>query len=258
MSNSKIVVQQALKTLFVDFDPEKGAGVLTDDYIQHNPNFPSGPQVFLGFLPHLKQAGLVADVHRMIADGDLVMTHCTYHNADAFGAKEMVAFDVFRVEHGKIAEHWDNLMEVPTTANASGHTLTDGASEVKDLDKTEENKKLVEGMITKCFFPGDFSTIADYISEETYVNHNPMAQDGIKAFVELVEGMEKVGKGVNMTKIHKLIGEGNFVLSMTEGTMMGEPSAFYDLFRVENGKVVEHWDVIQSIPAEFKHDNGKF
>ena len=60
--------------------------------------------------------------------------------------------------------------------------------------------------------------------------------------------------------IHKVLGEGNFVLVMSEGRLGGEPTAFYDLFRVEEGKIVEHWDTIETIPPrdQWKNDNGKF
>ena len=51
-STTKEVTGQALKTLFGDFDAEKGKDFLTADYIQHNPHFPTGPEVFLGFLPN--------------------------------------------------------------------------------------------------------------------------------------------------------------------------------------------------------------
>ena len=60
--------------------------------------------------------------------------------------------------------------------------------------------------------------------------------------------------------VHKVLGEGNFVLSVSEGTFAGAPTSFYDLFRVADGKIVEHWDTIETIPAqsEWKNQNGKF
>jgi predicted SnoaL-like aldol condensation-catalyzing enzyme len=51
---------------------------------------------------------------------------------------------------------------------------------------------------------------------------------------------------------------GNFVLLVSEGLFGDAPTAYYDLFRLEDGRIVEHWDVIQEIPAEMAHDNGKF
>ena len=62
-------------------------------------------------------------------------------------------------------------------------------------------------------------------------------------------------------QVHQVIGEGNFVLTASEGKFgKGDHVAFYDLFRLENGKIVEHWDIIQPIPPkeEWKNDNGKF
>ncbi len=62
-------------------------------------------------------------------------------------------------------------------------------------------------------------------------------------------------------KLHMVVGEGNFVLAVSEGKFgKGDPTAFYDLFRLENGLIVEHWDVITTIPpkSEWKNENGKF
>jgi len=59
-------------------------------------------------------------------------------------------------------------------------------------------------------------------------------------------------------KVHHIFGEGNFVLTQSEGRWNNKPQAFYDLFRIENNKIVEHWDVIQGIPAQMAHSNGMF
>jgi predicted SnoaL-like aldol condensation-catalyzing enzyme len=61
-------------------------------------------------------------------------------------------------------------------------------------------------------------------------------------------------------RIHRVLGEGNFVLTISEGSFAGTHSSFYDLFRVEQGKIAEHWDTIEAIPArsEWKNENGKF
>jgi predicted SnoaL-like aldol condensation-catalyzing enzyme len=61
------------------------------------------------------------------------------------------------------------------------------------------------------------------------------------------------------TKIHKVLGEGNFVLTVSEGKWNNTNNVFYDLFRIEDDKVVEHWDVIQPIPTKgLANDNGMF
>ena len=65
---------------------------------------------------------------------------------------------------------------------------------------------------------------------------------------------------MTFTKVHKILGEGNFVLTVSEGEFGGKHVAFYDLYRVQNGKIAEHWDTMQEIPAkaDWKNSNGKF
>lgn len=72
----------------------------------------------------------------------------------------------------------------------------------------------------------------------------------------------QVEAGITMKyeRVHRVLGEGNFVLVVSEGQFAGRHSAFYDLFRVQDGKIAEHWDTIEAIPlrAQWKNDNGKF
>ena len=72
--------------------------------------------------------------------------------------------------------------------------------------------------------------------------------------------MAKAGATRKSAKNHRILGEGNFVLSVSEGEFAGKHVAFYDLFRVEAGKIAEHWDTIEVMPAkaDWKNSNGKF
>lgn len=179
------------------------------------------------------------------ADGDLVVTHSTYENADLFGGPTLVAFDVFRIEDGKVAEHWDNL-QAPAPANASGRTLTDGPTEVTDLDKTEANKALVTEFAQTVLLGGAFDRIGEYIiGGDAYLQHNPLFGDGLQALGEAFAAFAAAGNAIAYREVHQIIGQGNFVLMMSEGTFGDVPTAYYDLFRLEDGKIVEHWDVIQ-------------
>ncbi|MFV2056975.1 MAG: hypothetical protein ACC707_10930, partial [Thiohalomonadales bacterium] len=65
---------------------------------------------------------------------------------------------------------------------------------------------------------------------------------------------------LNYEKNHRVLADGSFVLSVCEGYFKAVHSAIYDLYRVDKGKLVEHWDTIESIPArsEWKNDYGKF
>ena len=229
------------------------------DYIQHNPFVPTGLEPFIGLLPVLKEHGTYAENVRMFEDGNYVFMHNIWHRAKPFGADEMVAFDIIRVdENGKVAEHWD-AMTTLVTETASGRTQTDGPTAVEDLDKTEANKALAVALIEDVLMGKNPSMITEYISAEQYAQHNPGIKDGLAGIVEAVEQLTAQNNMFKYTTIHKVLGEGNFVLTVSEGEWSGQAQVFYDLFRMEDGKIVEHWDVIQPIPTEgLAHTNGMF
>ncbi|CAN0445791.1 unnamed protein product, partial [Scytosiphon promiscuus] len=73
-----------------------------------------------------------------------------------------------------------------------------------------------------------------------------------------LDELKKKGISITYKNVHKVIAEGNFVFTMSEGEFSGKPTAYFDLFRVENGRIAEHLDVISEIPAKMAHENGKF
>lgn len=229
------------------------------DYIQHNPFVPTGLEPFIGLLPVLEEYGTYAENVRMFADGNYVFMHNIWRNAQPFGAEEMVAFDIIRVdENGKVAEHWD-AMTVLVEETASGRSQTDGPVTVEDRDQTEANKALAVALVEDVLMGKNPGKMADYISAEQYHQHNPQIKDGLSGITEAVGYLTSQNNMFRYTKIHKVLGEGNFVLTVSEGMWGGKRHAFYDLFRMKEGKIVEHWDVIQEIPTEgLAHANGMF
>jgi predicted SnoaL-like aldol condensation-catalyzing enzyme len=240
-------------------DAETMRDVANADYIQHNPFIPTGLEPFIDFLPVLEEAGTTAETIRMFEDGNYVFMHNIWRNAAPFGADEMVSFDIIRVdENGKVAEHWDALTPL-VTETASGRTQTDGPTEATDLDKTEANKALAVALIEDVLMDKNPDRITEYISADGYAQHNPMIKDGLSGIIEAVETLTAQNNMFVYKEIHAVLGEGNFVLTVSEGEWGGKPHAFYDLFRAEDGKMVEHWDVIQEVPTEgLANSNGMF
>lgn len=236
-------------------DQAAAAVINPDKYIQHNLGAADGLAGFGALLAQLPAGSAKVNTVRVFQDGDYVFTHTDYN---FFGPK--IGFDVFRFENGKIVEHWDNLQEKPSAPNPSGHTMTDGPAQPTDLAKTAANKTLVEAFITDILVNGDMAKLQGYFNGDAYIQHNPQIGDGLTGLGAALEAMAKQGITMKYNKIHKVLGEGNFVLVLSEGTFAGKPTAFFDLFRVENGKIAEHWDTIESIPAkgEWKNANGKF
>ncbi|MEL6345078.1 MAG: nuclear transport factor 2 family protein [Myxococcota bacterium] len=245
----------AFNALFRDYSEDGLRAVFAEGIIQHNPLVPTGRDALLGFLPILKEAGTVYQNHRLLQDGDYAVMHNTLNNARPFGAEKIVSFNVYRIENGTIAEHWG----VPTPIveeTASGHRQFDGETDVTDLDQTASNKAAVVRLFDVIIngTPEEVGAIITSTFAPDYKNHSPVVADGVPAVFEAFQREQWV-----YLKNHKVLGEGNFVLSISEGTAKGVPTAFYDLVRFEAGKVVEHWDVILPIPTEgLANDNGMF
>lgn len=225
-----------------------------ETYIQHNLAVEDGLAGFGNVLQHAPKGGFKVNVIRAFEDGNYVFTQTEY---DFFGPK--IGFDVFRFENGFIVEHWDNLTEI-TPGNPSGRTQIDGTITVKDLDKTASNKALVVNFINTVLIDGNMAEINNYFDGDNYIQHNSNIGDGLSGFGKAIESMAKRGITMEFETVHKVLGQGNFVLAISEGEFAGQPTSFYDLFRVEDGKLQEHWDVIETIlpESERKNSNGKF
>jgi predicted SnoaL-like aldol condensation-catalyzing enzyme len=224
-------------------------------YIQHNLAVGDGLDGLATVLRALPEGSARVNTVRVFEDGDFVFAHTAYN---FFGPK--IGFDIFRFEDEAIVEHWDNLQETPSAANPSGRTMTDGPTDATDLDKTEANKALVKGFVEEILIGGRMQRLADYFDADNYLQHNPQIADGLTGLGAALKAMADAGIALKFDRIHRVLGEGNFVLIVSEGSLGGKASAFYDLFRVKNGKIAEHWDTIESIPPreDWKNSNGKF
>lgn len=254
-------IQKALDLIntFATGDTERAASLLAEGYIQHNLAYGTGRDAFVGSVAYLGSAPVKTTVKniRAFADGDKVFLQTIYNFA---GAGEQVAFDIFRMDgDGRIAEHWDNLAAL-AAPNPSGHTQTDGTMTITDLDKTEENRKLVKDFLYDVMQGNHPEKTPDYFDGDTYIQHNTGIADGLSGLGAALAALAEQGIQMIYTTVHQVLAQGNFVLAVSEGTFGGAPTAYYDLWRVENGKIAEHWDVMETIADQstWANDNGKF
>src|SRR6195256_429893 len=250
--------REAMIDIFRKKDPTAVDRYFAEPFIQHDLNVTDGLAGMKSFAAEVASSP-AADItiYRTLVDGDSVLLHSRYDGVGRYGPSA-IAFDLFRFKDGKIVEHWAG-QEPEAPPNLSGRTQVDGPTEVLDREKTEANRTLVRTYRETVMVSLRFDRIEEFIDGAHYAQHASKIGDGIARLRDRIASVGKEGGQLFLTP-RRFVAEGNFVLVLTEGELPSGPTALYDLFRVENGKIVEHWDVLTPIPPrdQWKNSNGPF
>ncbi len=230
-------------------DPASVVVVNEAKYIQHNPQTQEGSEGLASLFARLSKTNPRDNIVRVFSDGDYVFGHTEYD----FSTRR-IGFEVFRFEGDQAVEHWDNI-QPRLGPNPSGRSMVDGPTEAADLDSTEDNRASARAFVEQVLIAGQLEKLEHFIEDAPFIEHNPAMIDGLEALRETLEAPE-----LEYQTLHRVLAEGNFVLCVSEGQRAGVHTSFYDLFRLSNGKIVEHWDTTEKVPpaGEWKNDNGKF
>jgi predicted SnoaL-like aldol condensation-catalyzing enzyme len=126
----KEAANSAFLALFSDYSEEGVRKYIDSNIVQHNPYVPTGRDALIGFLPTLKKSGITYTNHRILQDGEFVVLHNSFTNAQAFGADKIVTFDIYRMKNGKAVEHWDAITPF-VQKTASGRSQVDGETTIQ-------------------------------------------------------------------------------------------------------------------------------
>jgi predicted SnoaL-like aldol condensation-catalyzing enzyme len=122
----------------------------------------------------------------------------------------------------------------------------------------EGNKKVVQEFYDSLINKKDFKAASKYIGNR-YIQHNPLVADGpegLKAFVNFLKSDYPDAR----SEIKRIFADGDYVIIHVHSVRIPNTRgrAIFDLFKLENGKIVEHWDAIQEIPESSTNPNGMF
>lgn len=141
------------------------------------------------------------------------------------------------------------LMTVSLAAPSAG---ADGSTQ------QEQNKRVVTEFYDKALNQKDFDAAASYFGPH-YIQHNPTARDGIEGFKAFIQSLREKFPNSH-SEIKRAYADGDYVILHVHAVR--EPGtrglAIVDIFRLVNGKIVEHWDVRQDVPETAANSNGMF
>jgi len=248
---------QAMIEIFRNRNPIAIDGFFSEPFVQHDPNITDGLSGLKAFAAEVASSPTAnVTIYRTLVDGDIVMLHSKYEGLRGF-AGPVIAFDLFRFKDGKIVEHWGG-QDPEVGPNPSGHTQVDGPTAVVDRNRTEANRALVRAFKQIVTVELRFDRLDEFIDGDHYTQHASKVGDGVARMKSRVSEVAKPG-GAPVLVPRRYVAEGNFVLALVEARTE-PPTANYDLFRVQNGKIAEHWDVLSPIPPrnQWKNANGPF
>ena len=133
------------------------------------------------------------------------------------------------------------------------------SSEMKAKYQTEQNRNIVLDFYQGVFQKHHVKAYADRYIGDQYIQHNPYVPDGKAPFVDYFTQYFQDNPTAQST-IKRAIADGDLVVLHVHSKEndQDQGKAIVDIFRVENGKIVEHWDVIQDIPEQSANQNSMF
>jgi predicted SnoaL-like aldol condensation-catalyzing enzyme len=192
-----------------------------------------------------------AEVTRALEDGDYVVLHSLVDE------NSTARFDIFEFDGATVMAHWANVQRARATPSPGGHCMADGPTEIRDLDKTVFNKWRAQQYVEDILIQRRLEKLTDYFAGDRYIQHSPQVADDLSGPGATLQQLAKPDLVVRYDRIHKVLGEGNFTLVVSEGEMGTRPAFFYDLFRLEADRIAEHWDTVQLIPADAQRRGGE-
>jgi predicted SnoaL-like aldol condensation-catalyzing enzyme len=242
--------------------------LLTEDYIQHNPTARTGrtafKEIFSSFvprqetIPELIQNPLVT----IVAEGDYaVMAFVDARDAqDGSGPYTSTHFDMFRLENGRVAEHWDSVQlqpgQNPPSAADGGPVPVAGVSGDAQIAMVynedpvlRANKRTVYDLWRQIPDAGR-EELTDLYLDPIYIQHNPNAATGSEGFRTYMANRPDTPIETHYRhQLVAMVAEGDIVVQVLADTRPhpDRPDetytiAWFDMFRIEGGRLAEHWD----------------
>lgn len=151
---------------------------------------------------------------------------------------------------GSAGPRWESVVPVDDVPNASGHRPFDGLVPVGDIDDTateEANRALVSDYVRTALVDGRWEDVDRFFRNGEYRLHGPLFADGLESVQSFFIGLRDAGAPFVISDTAVLLADGPYVLAINRNDRGGAATAYWDLWRVDSGAIVEHWDATQTI-----------
>lgn len=240
--------------------------IAADPYVQHSPDLPDGWRPVWDLLQN-RPKGFSSNQLSWIGpkgyfdNGEYLVMFREVTRSESEPRSKI--FDLLRFNSdGLYAEHWD-IRQTLSPTTSSGRSETGAAKEYLDnmvsysVETEEANKRLVVSFLNTAFNYQKLGVALDMYVSDHYVQHSPKFSDGKQS---ILDAHNRGEMGALCYDIHYVLAQNDLVFVYSKVTSTEGVSAVVDLMRVRDHKLVEHWDVVQAVPAnsDMPHGNGMF
>lgn len=235
--------------------------VVLPDYIEHNPQGTDGAAALRERMTAARQRypQMSIEIARSLQDGDIVLVHSNVILTP--GTRGTAVVDMYRFTDGMIAEHWDVVQDVPErTASGNDMFTTVSPPEMNEPDPTvdtETSREIATAMFTELTVGRDVTALDRYC-DPRYFQHNPAGTNGLAAVRAIFAAV--LGNPGFTVDTRRIVVEHDYVAihSLYKFSANERGNVVFDLYRVRDGKVLEHWDVSQPWPANSTNPHPMF
>ncbi|MGL1920725.1 MAG: nuclear transport factor 2 family protein [Hyphomicrobiales bacterium] len=247
----KNLVLDYLQNVMAAKNPKIVDQYMAENIIQHGPRAADGLK---GMKKYLKsQPGgktpMKIEPFRILKEDDLIIVETNLFNAN----RDQHYMHMFRVENNKIIEYWEGEASIrPDKPNQFK-----GPNKISDLDKTQQNKLLAIDFINDVYVEENAEKAIDYVAAN-FLQHDTRKNSGAQGVVDYINKQKKRKMGFRYVTMHHVIAEGNFVMILGEAKLAKAKFSVFDIYRIEDGKIAEHWNVTEKTPHKMRHKNTSF
>jgi predicted SnoaL-like aldol condensation-catalyzing enzyme len=251
-NQNRAIVRRIYDEVFNQDNTATAYELFGTNLIQHDEGAVDGPDGQLALFDNLRSnmPGVVATIKHIAADGDLVAVHwqASATPDDEFSGQAVI--DLWRLTDGVVVEHWDGIQPVPASSASGNSMFSDayvypqGAPTITEADEEAERQ-----MVVSTYLDVDNNQNLQTIEtmfDPPYLQHNPNTPSGIPAFIAHVQSLAPHVVGPRLTILQSLADQ-DLVFTIRNG---GGNSIAADIWRVVDGKIMEHWDVIPARPTQ--------